>query len=272
MDKFLHGINNNKGKFVVIVLYALVVFIMPFASALPYSQAQQKKLLNEVIVNQKEKEVFKAYIDSLRSGDVDMAMSYMSAEGKQKATKDSMRGLANYFTNATDQMEIVGGSFNIRKTTGTTTGYYLASYEIVNDDPVYKFVVADIEGQDLGNGIEVSDTHVATSTVSLKELGKLDFASQGMYLLFSLLVPFLIIYTALRYLAMAKSPSWWIFLVILLLSLYIHTSSQGVTVNFGFYGFMSKVLWAPWTFATPIPLGVIYYFIRRKHYEGGDQA
>lgn len=261
------AILNNKGKFVVLALYVLVVFIAPLYYLTPKSQDSLVYFV-KALVTSEDDAFFKQYIGLLQTGDNEKAYSLLSPEAKQVATPEQMQTVSAYFASTTNKMEVVAGGMNSRTTADGTTRNFDVYYEIENNDPVKKYVVAEITAQDIGNGLAVLGVHTIGAEKSIKEQPRFDFASQGIYLILSLLLPAIVVFTAYRYLTTAVKPTWPIFLVILFVTLYLSYGGGNFKVNFGFNGFMVPTgPWAPFAFLTPLPLGAIYYWIRRKKYE-----
>lgn len=258
----------NKGKFVVLGLYIVLVFLSPLYLLTPFAQDQLRQLTNSIVSNEAD-QFFREHISALRDNDIDRAYSMLSPEAQAVTATTSLQELTTYFASTTDSIEFVGGKFNSVTTSDGKVTEYEVHYQIPNNDPVDKFVVVYINAEDVGGGLKVHTVQANKIAQSVQEQGDFSLESQWFPLLLSLLIPLFIVYTAYRYLTKATNPKWILFLIILLLSLSITITGEKIGANFGLVGFMNKSgMWGPWIFSLPIPLGAIYYYFVFKKKEG----
>jgi hypothetical protein len=262
------AIKNNKGKSVVLVLYVLAVFVGPLFLFTP-SANNFLASVNQQLAPPTADAFFKQYLGLLQQDNLSGANALLSQQGGGPVTTSTAeQSIAAMLASTTKQMEIVGGHSTFTTSEGTTTASYDVYYQIKNNDPVYKYVVAEIVAQQTGSGFQILSLNVIPETQSVQELGKFNFATQGIYLILSLLIPAFVAYTAFRYITKGQKPGWVLFLVILLVTAYISVSNGTWGVSFGFNQFATKGrLFGPWIFFTPIPFGAIYYYFVRKRYE-----
>jgi hypothetical protein len=266
-EKNASGIKNNKGKFTLLIIYILIAFVIPFSGHLPVVGNLIKQNAQSFVPKNIDP-FFQQYIRELQVGNVNKIFSLMTPQARQQISTSSVQQLSALFASTTAQME--GITLNVNRVAGQGT-YYDVTYEIKNNDPTYKYLLAEIAAQNTGNGIQVDSVHVTGETQSILEQGKFNFAHQFPYLLASILLPLFVVYTGLRYLFKVQKPGWILFLVILLLSVYLNIVYQagnittGLTI--GVYGATYQSSLGYWVYMMPIPLGSIYYWIRRKHYE-----
>ncbi len=260
------SIKKNKGKFIVLVMYFLVVLIGPLYFLTPLAQNQLVDIVHLAIPKDTDK-FFMNYINLLHDDKIDEAYPLLSKETQKSISKDSIQQtLSKYFAHSTDQMEIVGGNFKDSYYKQQHIVNYDVTYEVKANDSVYPYIAVEIVAQDSGSGIKILGFRIIDEKESIKTQSQFNFSSQGIYLILSILIPLFIIYTAYRYIVKSKNPKWIPFLLILFTTLYIYISDENFKFTFGFSGFMSKSgPWGPWVFATPIPVGAIgYYFTRIK--------
>ena len=86
-------------------------------------------------------------------------------------------------------------------------------------------------------------------------------------------LPLLIGFTGLRYVRKAQKPNWVVFLIILLGSFYIIIFYRNGNVtsglNVGIFTATHKNSFG-YYYMIPIPIGAMYYWIRRRQYEVVD--
>jgi len=261
------GIKNNKGKAAVLILYVFFIFISPLYALTPIAQKQFISFMNSLISPEADK-FFRQYIDLLRKGETDQAYSLIAEQVRQSVSPELLKALSTHFTNTTDQMQVIGWKYKSFTMDGNTLTTYDVHYEIQNNDSINKYMIAEFNAQNTGSGFQILGVHEMDSAQAVKEVARFNLASQWVYIMLSLLIPLIIIYTGIRYIQKAQSPKWILFLIILFATVYPNVSGQQYNINFGAYGFMAKAgPYAPWVFLTPIPLGTIYYYIFRKKYE-----
>lgn len=263
----MSSFKNNKGKFVLLVLYGLAVFISPLQYFTSSTQNQLVAITKSMVSDEAGK-FFKGYIDLLHQGNLDKAYSLMTKDAQESVSKDSLKTLSTYFASTTNEMEIVGGNVNTRTDSQGSVTTYDVVYEVKANDLKYPYQIVEVTAVNAGQGVQILGVNIAGQKESVKERGRFDLSSQGIALIISILIPLFIIYTGYRYLTKTKNPKWMLFIVILLGTAYIQITGQKFGVSFGFNEFMSKGgPWGPWIFATPLPLGAIYYYFTRKRYE-----
>jgi hypothetical protein len=261
------GIKNNKGKFIVLVLFVLLVFLTPLSYNIPFVKNMLTGFTQSLVPKDTD-QFFRQCIALLKDNNIDQAYSLMSPQMRQTVSTSALQTVATYFINTTNQAEIVGAKINSISTPSNSEKDYDITYEIQNNDNTNKYLLVEIIASDTGNGLQILGIHAIKEMQSIKEQGKFNFSTQGIYLILSLLIPLFIVYTALRYIRKAQKPKWILFLVILLVSLFISVTNNSVAFHIGAYGFMSKSgLWGPWIFMIPIPLGAIYYYFVRRRLE-----
>jgi hypothetical protein len=269
------AIKTHKGKFIVVLLYALFVFIVPLYSLTPYGQKSQQNAV-QALVTKNEDNFFRQYISFLQQKNVNAVYSLLTPETAATTTIASLEKLSAYFASTTGQTQVVdwnwrvwtGISWSGKKGSGKT---YMVAYEIRNSDSAYPYLLVPIVAQDDGGGLKIASVYARKEKVSITQPDKFVMVD-GVAMFFALLLPLFILYSAMRYLVKAQKPRWPMLLVILLVSLYVRISITDasapdplITVNFsvGVYEFLQKL----WTFAIPLPLGAIYYYFVREKYE-----
>ncbi len=263
----MNSFKNNKGKFILLAIYGLAIFISPLQYFTSGTQNQLVAITKSMVSDEAGK-FFGEYIDLLHQGNLDKAYSLMTKDAQESVSKDSLKTLSTYFASTTNEMEIVGGNVNTRTDSQGSVTTYDVVYEVKANDSKYPYQIVEVTAVNVGQGIQILGVNVAGQTESVKKRGRFDFSSQGLVLILSILIPLFIIYTGYRYLTKAKNPKWMLFLVILLGTAYIQIVGPKFGVSFGFSEFMSKAgPWGPWVFVTPFPIGAIYYYFVYKHHE-----
>lgn len=257
----------HKGKFAVLAVYIIVVFLAPIFSAVTYNPEKAIGMFAKFVA-EKDDQFFRSYIALLKDQKVDEAYALLSPEAQQASSRDELATVAKEFTNMTDEMTIVGVNINHIDDESPRTIYQM-SYEVVNNDPEKKYVGVNISARDQGQGIKIDGVQTFYGATSLKEGAKFNFPKPYWMLLIAVLIPLFVAYTAYRYITKAANPKWWLFLVILLISVYVTIRADGgFSVNFGFNGFMGPAgIWGPWVYFTSVPLGAIFYYFMRKRVE-----
>lgn len=257
----------HKGKFVVLILYIIVVFLAPIYSAVSYNPEKTIGIFAKFVA-EKDEQFFRSYIELLKDQKVDDAYALLSPEAQQASSRTEMATVAKEFTNMTDEMSIVGVNINHIDDDSPRTIYQML-YEVVNNDPEKKYVGVNISARDHGQGLRIDGVQTFHGATSLKEGAKFSFPKPYWMLLIALLIPLFVAYTAYRYITKAANPKWWLFLVILLVSVLVTLRADGgFGVHFGFNGFMGPAgIWGPWVYFTSLPLGAIFYYFKRKKVE-----
>ncbi len=262
----------HKGKFAFLVIYVIVTLLLPFYGAATYEPAKVLGMIAD-FVPEKDDHFFRDYIALLRSQEVDEAYALLSPEAQQVVTKDALRDLAKNFSTLSVDMEVVGVNVsNVRDDSLRTI--YEISYEVPNDDPERRFFNVTIGARDLGQGIKIDSVNSVYYAQSLKDQAKFGFPPFGWNAILAVLAPLLVAYTAYRYLTKAVKPSWWVLLMIILVSLHGSIKADGgFSINFAVNGFMGPVgLWGPWAYYPFVPLGAIIYYLIHRRFEGRERV
>jgi hypothetical protein len=255
-------LKRNKGKAITLCVYVLFVMVLPFFSTFVTQYANGTSSVKNADT------FFEHYIQALHNKDSGKVLSLLTPEARTNLSTSSAEDLVQLFASSTNQTE------GISLHTNTVAGkgvYYDAVYEIKNNDPVYPYLLVDITANNTSGDFLVEGTHITAEKESIKAVNKFDFSKQFPYIIMSLILPIFIAFTGFRYIYKAKNPKWTVFLVIVLVSLYLHIlhdSSGSLTTTFNvgvFSAFHTNYL--GWFYAFPLPLGAIFYWIRRKHYE-----
>lgn len=270
------GIKNNKGKFIVLVLYILAVF----AGSISYFTPHFEQFYNQVMSMSAPKEVdtvMRDYIMTLKNGDFNKAVNMTEQEVRSNAATSSLFALQQDLASTSDQLEIIGASFKsntyypwVGEDSGksVTSSNYNVIYQTKNNDPIHRYLVISVQARDKGNGPEIMGIQNSLRDESVQEEGKFNFQTQGLSLLLSIVIPLFVAYTSYRYLTKARNPKWILFLIITFGSLYYSASNGNYSVNFGFENFVAKASpWGPMVFFNPLPIGAVYYYFVRKRHE-----
>jgi len=270
------AIKAHKGKFIVILMYALFVFAAPLYSLTPYAQKAEQNAV-QALVTKNEDTFFKQYIGLLQQNNVSQAYALLDPVVAASTTTSSLEALSIHFASTTNQTRVVGWYY--KTFSGMTWGgqpehwtTYDATYEIGNNDPSYPYLLVEMTAQNDGSGLKMIGIHAQPEEAAFNTTAPGFTTADGVFLFFALLLPLFILYTAIRYLTKARNPRWTMFLVILLLSIYFNISSPNpsaadplITFNMtvGVYEFLLSL----WAFAIPLPLGAVYYWFVREKYE-----
>jgi hypothetical protein len=253
-------------KFVVLAIYITVVLLSPLPFLVLYFIENETEF-GESFVPKDADQFFKQYIIILRDGNTDQAYSLLSPETRQHRSTSSLLTLASALANITSPIERIDANVvKKERLQGDTQVEYDVTYEANNNDPISKFILINISATNMDGHLRVSRIRVRPTPTSVKEQINFDFRTQGICLIFSILLPIFIIYTAFRYLQKAETPTWWLFLAILLLTGFISFSNgSSVRLMVGVDSFVTKASGGPWVFSLGFPIGAIYYyFVRRK--------
>jgi hypothetical protein len=262
----------HKGKFALLIIYVIVVFLAPFYTAFKYDPLKMVNAISK-FVPAKDDQYFRDYFSMLKDQKVDQAYALLSPETQQSVTKADFAKVAKQFSTITTDMKVVGAKINYDQGASPYTTYGM-TYEIANNDPVKKYMLVDVAARDLGQGTRIDNLQTYFETQSLTEGGKFAFPKPDWTLIVALLAPLFVVYTAYRYLTKAPNPRWWWLIGILFLSVYVSIRPGSVYgANLGFNGFMGLAdLWGPWVYSPFLPLGAILYYFFRKKLESGTAA
>ena len=123
------------------------------------------------------------------------------------------------------------------------------------------------------DGMGVDSVRLTQEIKSIKDLGPYDFVRQTALWIAAYLLPVFIAYTGFRYIRRAQKQNWIIFLIILLFSFYVvlvyRDGTMGVGVNVGIFSATYKNSFG-YYYMIPIPVGAIYYWLRKRHYEASQ--
>jgi hypothetical protein len=254
----------HKGKYALVAIYVLFVLLSPVFIFTGSFQDNAKSLVGW-IVKEEDDAFFRSYIDQIQSGEIEKSYSQLHPEIQNAFPIEELEKVALFLASSTDTMEVVGANVNsYTDSDGSRTNYEM-TYEIANNDSQYKFVLAQINALKENDETLITGFHVVPREGSIKDERKVDFGAQWPFILVAIAIPLLIAFSALHYLSKANNPRWLILIMILFLTLYLTISSEKYGVNFGFNSFASaEGLWGPIVFNTPIPLGALIYWIRRK--------
>jgi hypothetical protein len=264
------GIAKNKGKFAVLVLYALAVFGSPLFFFTPWGQASVEKLTGSVFT-ELDQSFFREFITELRNGEVEEAYTRLAPEVQEVVTTEDLKSVASTLAYTSGNPEVVGGKFNRTSsatltdsdTPSSSSSHYEVIYSDENTGTTSPYAVISLVAEDNGGGMQILGIHVTSQDRSIEELTSFNWSTHGLYLVLSILLPAFIIFTAFQYLRKSKKPHWGMFLVILLLSLYFTHTGDTWKVSAGFNGaFTAGQSLTPWIFALPLPLGAIIYYVR----------
>lgn len=257
-------IPTHKGKFVLVIVYAVIVFISPFYFAYTYSPVKIAASVDK-LASLRDGEFFKNYLSLLKNQKVDEAYSLLSPEAQQSVTPADFTKIVKQFSTVSlSDTKTVGAQINTL--IGESTSYHM-TYELANDDSENKYVLVNIAARNLGQGIKIDTLRGSFEGQSIIETAKFSFPAADWKLLVALAAPLFVVYTAYRYLIKASKPRWWWLIGILFLSIYIEVNPGPVySASFGFNGFMGLAnIWGPWVFIPFLPLGaVVYYFLRKR--------
>ena len=256
----------HKGKFALIIIYLLFVFVTPFYTAYT-SDPEKVSGLIQGFVSEKDNQFFKNYISLLEKQDTEQAYALFSPEAKQAVTQSQLSELATQFANATNDIQILGAITNT--VYGNNVTSYRMTYEIANNDSEKKYLITEIVARDRGDGIKIDGTYMNFSATSVKEGARFAFPKPDITMVLAILAPLFIAYTAFRYFTKASKPKWWPLIGIILLAAFLTIRSDGgFTITFGLYPFLNPAgLWGPWVYVAPIPVGALAYYIFRKKFE-----
>ncbi len=255
----------HKGKFALLIIYVIVVFLAPLYSIVSYNPEKAVSMFSKFI-DEKDDQFFREYMSLLRDQKVDEAFGLLSPEAQQVVTRDSIADGAKEFSTASSEVILVGVNINHINDSSPRTVYRM-SYEMPNNHPERKYVGVNISARDQGQGIRIDAIQTFYSEQSIKGGAKFKFPPIDWALFVAILAPLFVAYTAFRYLTKATQPKWLIFLGIILLSVYVTLSADGgFSLNFSVSGFMGPAgLWGPWVFFPVVPIGaIIYYFFRKR--------
>lgn len=262
---------DHKWKYVLVAVYTFFVLISP---AFIFTGAFQDKVESLVgwIVKEDDDVFFRGYIGQLQNGEIEKSYGQLHPEIQNAFPIEELEKVAGFLASTTDTMEVVGANVNsFTGSNGTRTNYEM-TYEISNNDIVYKYVLAQVSALKENGQTQITGFHVVPETQSIKEQRKVDFASQWPIILIAIAIPLLIIFTSLHYLSKAQDPRWLILIMVLFLNLHLVISDGSYGIKLGSYSFVSaQDLWGPWIFNTAIPLGLLIYWVRRKKFTEGKK-
>jgi|SRR5208337_2648653 len=263
------GLANNRTKLIILIIYIAVVLGTPFLGHVPLVREYLNRNAKSYISNDADI-FFKDYIQVLKTGTHEQIYALMPPQAPQYISTSTLQEFTSHLASTTS--EVTGISLNVNKVVGQGT-YYYATYELKNNDPVYKYVIAELVAVNNGNGLQIFSTHLAGEARSITDYGPYDFFKQTPLWILAFMVPMFIAYTGLQYIRKAQSPNWVMFLTILLGSLYIIIFYRNGNVtsglNVGIFTAMYKNSFG-YYYMIPIPIGAMYYWIRRRQYEVVD--
>jgi hypothetical protein len=255
------GIRNNKGKSILIILYVLFVCIYPLRfldAKIPSNIIDPQNLL----VTNHVDESLRQDISLLKEQNISAISSKYSPLGPYPLSASDGKTLLTIFANSTDQINLISANVVTEK----NATIYQVNYQISNNDPKYKYIIAEFQAEDAGSVIQLLDITAAEETLSVQERFGFDFSKQWVPLALSLGVTLFIVYTALRYIQKAEKAKWIPLLLILFLTAYFYISASKIGTTLGVSEFMEKTgEFGPWIFMIPFPLGSLgYYFMLWK--------
>jgi hypothetical protein len=255
---------SHKGKFAVLVIFLLVVFVPPLFELIP---AVRSKIIqvSASYVAKDDDAFFRKYISLLKGQDLEDAYAMMTEQAQAAIPSSVVQGIMPVFADTTDKMEIVGVSLKSTKSltnpdTGSKTDY-IVDYEVEGTVP-HKYMLVKITAEKRGEQLGITGFHAGWRNSSIREMGGgLDLQSEWFNLLLAIAIPLLVAYSALDYLAIGANPGWLSFLAIILLNVYFSMAEHTTTFSFGFFNFASLAQSGSWAFLIPLPIGAIYYWI-----------
>ena len=263
----MSGIKNNKGKFIVLLVYILFVFVSPLYTFTPYGQKQLRDMSDIAVRGDTDRE-FRQIITLLQKEDTQSVYNNFMQSVRSELATSSLERLASMFASTSNDVILTGSTLNKISESSHSTTTISAYYELTSTDPTIKYLLVNIIALDKGSGLEIWRIQAIPEPEPITEKYKFNLSSQGIYLFFSFLIPALVVYTAYRYITRGQKPRWITFLVILFGTLFFYFSGGVANFTFGARAFaILASKWGPWVFATPLPIGSIYYLIRRKKYE-----
>jgi hypothetical protein len=258
----------SPGKFVLLTIYVIVVFLAPFYTAFSYDPEKMVSTIAKFIPA-KDDQFFRNYVSLLKGQKIDEVYALLSPDTQQSVTKEGLVNVVEQFaTVSASEIVIVGSAINHVLDSPSYTNY-LMTYEVPNNDSTKKYMLVEIAARDAGQGIRVEELKTYFGSKSIVEGGKFAFPKPDWTLIVALLAPLFVVYTAYRYLTKSANPRWWWFIGILFLSVYM-TVRPGPEygVSLGLNGFMGlATVWGPWVYSPFLPLGAIVYYFFRKHLE-----
>ena len=263
------GLRNHKAKCFVLGLYLVVTLAIPFVGHIPFV----RDYLNQNAQSYIPKDIdpfFKQYIKALKTGDNQHLYSLTSPGVRQQLATSTLHEITAALASTTDQVEGIALHMNTVVGKGT---YYDTMYEVGNDDPKYKYMQVEFTAENTGDGMGVDSVRLTQEIKSIKDLGPYDFVRQTALWIAAYLLPVFIAYTGFRYIRRAQKQNWIIFLIILLFSFYVvlvyRDGTMGVGVNVGIFSATYKNSFG-YYYMIPIPVGAIYYWLRKRHYEASQ--
>lgn len=258
----------HKGKFVLLIIYAIIVFLLPVYYITSFNPAKITKLVSSVVPDNEEL-LFENFITLLKDQKADQAYELLSPDAQKEITENDMRNLVKKFSTISSEMTAVGSYVQYSKGGESTRVTYTMSYEVLNKDPENKYMRINLIAQDQGQGTKINGVGFSYRSESIKDNPKFPPIDWKMFA--AIFAPLFVVYTAYRYLTKTLNPRWWPFIGILFLSVYLSVVFNGDLISFktsfGVYGFMGQTgsMWDPWVYLPFIPVGaIIYYFFQRK--------
>lgn len=262
----MHFRKEHKWKYVLVGAYFLLVLVSPLFFFSGVFQNDPEAML-DWIVSEENDQFFQGYIKQIQSNQIEESYSQLHPEIQKSFPIEDIERVAIALASSSDALELIGA--NIKTTNSSSNGSWTkhdVTYEVANNDPEYKFLLVQVVAIEEGGEMKIAGIHVIPETESIKEQRKVDFASQWPVILLAIVIPLFIIYTALHYLSKAKDPRWLILVMILFLASYLNVTGETVSIRIiSLNSFASaEGLWGPIVFNTPLPLGVLIYWVRRK--------
>jgi hypothetical protein len=263
------GLNRHKLKLTILIIYILGVLGTPFLGHIPLVHDYFKRNA-EPFIPANADSVFRQYIHALKAGDSRKTLSLMAPDAASEMSSSSLTELRSILASTTDN--VAGITLHTDTVAGQGT-YLNAVYEIENNDPNYKYIRGDISAIKTNDGIVITNGRLTQEVNSIIDQNPYNAARQTPLWVVAFALPLLIGFTGLRYIRKAQKPNWIVFLIILLGSFYIILFYRNGYVtpglNVGIFTATYKNAFG-YYYMIPIPIGAVYYWIRRRHYEVVD--
>ena len=260
------GLAKNRIKLIVLIVYIVAVLGTPFLGHIPLIRDYLKRD-GESFIPADSDSVIRQYIQALKTGDSQKTLSLMTPDSASGMSSSSLIQLRAILASTTDKM--TGISLHMNTVAGQGT-FVDAVYEIENKDPNYKYIRADISAEKSSGGIAITSGRLTQEANSIMDQDPYNTVRQIPLWIAAFALPLLIGFTGLRYICKAKMPNWIMFLIIILASFYIIVFYRNGNVTTGLNVAIMTATYKNsfgYYYMIPVPVGAIYYWLRRKQYE-----
>jgi hypothetical protein len=183
----------------------------------------------------------------------------MSAGGLEVSQED-IEGVAKRLS--TLQIE-TGRVIGVRAEKNERVSGYVLTHEFLNNDEKEKYVNVQTILYKTDEGLKLAEINFNSSAESaIKASTLFDFKTHGLNWMLLIISSLFVSWTAFYYIRNSPKPSWWLFLLILVIALTIKVAPAGnVSINIG-PSISNKI--DSTLFSLLIPVGALYYWIARK--------